>query len=382
MTRLSTFLIALALLSASCTGTPDIEIPEDIAAMENVAVFSGEAEPLYDITFTEEAKFGDTDEVFIGSISGIAADENGNVFMADGREATILVYDRNGNFRFTIGRRGEGPGEFNSVYRPKLYNGHLYVLDVQQQRVSVFDPENGEFIRNIAMGGGGQDFNGFPLSMDPLSEGRFLVSYNTMERDGERYLRTYVPAILDNEGEKIESGFVEFRPGVMHMMQSENSIQIMSLPYLGESVFDITSKEELVWGFTDRVFLQFLSLNGEYIRSIYHSRVNPPLDRQEMLANYEDEAMRNSIRNLGIPDVRQAFQQFKIDDENRIWISLTTGNRDENEWWVLAETGEKLAAFTRPTTDRIDLVKDGNAYFRETDEETGLVEVVKYRFDL
>ena len=61
---------------------------------------------------------------------------------------------------------------------------------------------------------------------------------------------------------------------------------------------------------------------------------------------------------------------------------MPTTDDQENEIWILAETGEKLAVFRRPATDRIELVKDGFLYLRETDTETGIVEVVKYGFDL
>lgn len=366
---------------AACSGEAEIEIPEDIAAMENVAVFPGDAEPRYNISFSREALFGDTDEIFISSISGIDVDDSGNLFLADNSEGVIYAYDPNGNYRFTIGRRGEGPGEFNSVYQPTLKDGNLYVLDVQQQRASMFNPSDGSFIRNISMAGGGQDFSGFPLSFSPLEGDRFLVYYNSMKRDGEKFDRQYIPRVLDSEGEILQSDIVEFKPGEMFMMQSENSIQIMSLPYMGESRFSLTQNEEIIWGFTDRVFLQIVSVDGEYQRSIYHSRENPPLDRMAFLENYEDEAIRNSIRGLGIPDVRQAFLNLYIDDVDRIWISLTTENTEENEWWVLDKGGEKLASFMRPSNIGYLLSKDGYVYFREETEE-GLLEVVKYKFEL
>ncbi|TVR32952.1 MAG: 6-bladed beta-propeller [Balneolaceae bacterium] len=373
-------LFVLILFAAACSSDPDIEIPEDIAEMENVAIYPGDAEPKYDITFSKEAVFGDTDEIFISSISGIAVDESGNLFLADNSEAIVHAYDPEGNYRFNIGRRGEGPGEFNSTYQPILHNANLYVLDIQQQRASVFNPSDGSFIQNIRMAGGGQNFSGFPLGFYPLSGDRFLVYYNSMENDGDRYHRKFFPRILDSEGEILQSDIVDFKPGEMFMLQSENSIQITSLPYMGESRYSLTQDEEIIWGFTDRVFLQILSTDGEYKRSIYHSRQNPPLDRTAFLENYEDEAIRNSIRGLGIPDVRQAFLSFIIDSEDRIWIALTTEDMQENEWWVLDKEGEKLAAFMRPASVRLLAAKNGKAYFFE-ENEVGLQEVVSYRIE-
>ncbi|MFO7845353.1 MAG: 6-bladed beta-propeller [Balneolaceae bacterium] len=373
--------VTLLFIISACSSEPEMEIPEDIAAMENVAIYSGDEEPKYDISFSKEAVFGDTDEIFIRSISGIAVDESGNLFLADNREAVVHAYDPTGNYRFKIGRRGEGPGEFNSAYQPILHNGDLYVLDIQQQRVSLFNPDDGSFIKNIRMGGGGQDLSGFPLGFSPLSGDRFLVYYSSMDRNGEKYYRKFIPRLLDSEGEILQDDIVEFKPGEMFMLQSENSIQMMSLPYMGESRYALTQDEEIIWGFTDRVFLQVVSTDGQYKRSIYHSRQNPPLDGTALLENYEDEVMRNTIRELGIPDVRQAFQNFVVDSEDRIWIALTTEDTEENEWWVLDNIGEKLAAFKRPVSDRLLASKNGMAYFFE-ENEVGLQEVVGYRIEL
>jgi hypothetical protein len=350
--------------------------------MENLAVYSGLEEPQYDISLTEQARFGDTDEIFISTISGIAVDDNGNLFLADQSEATVHSYDADGQYRFSIGRRGEGPGEFNAAYQPRIHNGELFVLDINQQRISVFNPVDGSFLRTHPLGGGTDDFSGFPVQAEPLSDGRFLVFYNQMDRDGEKFLMGRIPRILDGEGNVLSSGFVEFDPAEMFMLQSDNNIRVMSLPFMGSTYADVSPAEEIVSGFSDRILLHAFNMEGDTIRSIYHSREKPPLDRDGMIANYEDEAMKDALRNMDIPDTRQAFTDIETDDQNRIWITLTTMNEEENEIWVLAQTGEKLAAFTRPATDMMELVRDGHVYFRVTDEETGIVEVVKYGFSL
>ncbi|MCC5941533.1 MAG: 6-bladed beta-propeller [Balneolaceae bacterium] len=375
------YLITLSLLITGCYGEEVVKIPEDIAAMQNVAVYSGDADPIYSITLEKTALFGDTDDLFLRSIGGITVSDSGDLYLADSQEGSVHVYDEFGSHTFSIGRKGEGPGEFTRADRPQLFNGELYVLDVQQQRVSVFDPNNGQFLRNISMGGGSQDISGFPVNFEAISENRFLAFYNSMQQDGERFLRKEVLRVLDEDGKEIASDFIEFEAGEMFMIRGENSIQIMSLPFMRDTHSEINSNEQIVWGYSDRIFLQFVSLDGEYIRSVYHSKENPPLDRAAMLSRYEDPAVRESIRSLDIPETRPAFQYFRIDDENRIWISLNTEDEDENEIWVLDPDGEKLAQFTRPSVNRLLLVKDSYAYFHEENED-GLQEVVKYRVEI
>ena len=222
------------------------------------------------------------------------------------------------------------------------------------------------------------DISGFPVGFEPLSDNRILATYSSMVRDGERLNRTPLLKIMDENGEEIASGIVDLTPGEMLMIQSETSIQIMSLPFLRQSYHVIDGNENILWGYTGRVHLQFVSLEGEYLRSIYYSRPNPPLNRSAMLANFEDEGVRESVRALDIPETRPAFQAFLVDDENRIWITLFTEDEQENEIWVLDESGEKLAEFKKTADNMLQLVKDNYAYFLEVEEETGLQKIVKY----
>jgi hypothetical protein len=375
-------LISVSLLVTGCSGETSVDIPEEIAAMQNVAIYPGDADPLNNITLTEVARFGDTDELFIRSISGIDVDDRGTLFLADRAEATLHVYDAMGEYQYSIGRKGEGPGEFNAVYAPRLHENELYVLDVMQQRVSVFNPDDGTFLRDHPLGRNSRDTSGFPVSFSPITDNRFLVYYNRMRQDGDLFFHTPIASLLDENGNTLASDFIDFKPGEMFMLRDENSIQIMPLPFMRGSQTGLTRNETVLWGYTDRIFLKEISLEGEYIRGIYHARANPSLNRAAMMEQFDDDAVREGIRSLDIPGTRPAFQTFRIDDRNRIWLRLNTDDLENVEWWVLDETGEKLATFTRSEEEHLELVKREYIYFRQTDEDTGIQEIVKYRVEM
>lgn len=369
-----------AIFTSCSSGAMEIDIPEDIAALENVAVYSGDAAPLHDISFERQARFGDTDDIYIGSMAGVAVADDGTLFLADRIEAVVHIYNASGEYQSTIGGKGEGPGEFLSVSSLRLFNGELFALDTQQQRVSVFDAAGHDYLRSHTLSGGTQDISGFPVAAEPLSGDRFFVLYNSMQREDEKFYRKYMPRILDAEGNTLASEFIDFPRSEMLLLQSDNMISIRSLPFLGESHIGFGKNEEIVTGFSDRLLFHVISLEGDTLWSIYHSKTLPPLDRAAMLANIEDEASRKEISAMDIPETRQAFETFYMDDENRIWVSTTTEDTDVNIWWVLSDTGEKLAEFSRNATDRIMMVKGDNVYFMGEDEDTGLQEIAKYKF--
>jgi sugar lactone lactonase YvrE len=85
--------------------------------------------------------------------TGVAVDEDGNLYVADTWNNRIEVFDADGTYIRQFGKHGDGPGYFA---RPKGValdaDGHLWVTDAMQDRVQVYTPE-GRLL--IYMGGHG-----------------------------------------------------------------------------------------------------------------------------------------------------------------------------------------------------------------------------------
>jgi sugar lactone lactonase YvrE len=85
--------------------------------------------------------------------TGVAVDEDSNVYISDTWNNRVEVFDADGNFIRTFGKAGDGPGYFA---RPKGIaidvDGHVWVADAMQDRVQVYTPE-GRLL--IYMGGHG-----------------------------------------------------------------------------------------------------------------------------------------------------------------------------------------------------------------------------------
>jgi len=74
--------------------------------------------------------------------SGLAVDQEGNLYVCDTLNDRIEVFDADGKFISTYGKNGDGPGYFA---RPKGIaidgDGHIWVADGMQDRVQVFNKE-------------------------------------------------------------------------------------------------------------------------------------------------------------------------------------------------------------------------------------------------
>lgn len=95
------------------------------------------------------------------SPGGLALDHKGNILVLDFGSSCIQVFGSRGELVKTVGRRGNGPGEF-AVPREITVDrfGNWFVADTLNHRIQVFDPE-GTFVLSFGKKGAGPgEFNG------------------------------------------------------------------------------------------------------------------------------------------------------------------------------------------------------------------------------
>ena len=84
----------------------------------------------------------------------VKASKDGSIYVLDERDICIKVYDREGKYLRTVGRQGQGPGEFSSGY---LFfdissDGKIYIMDCINSCVIIMD-KDGTFIQSFRLPG-------------------------------------------------------------------------------------------------------------------------------------------------------------------------------------------------------------------------------------
>jgi hypothetical protein len=125
MCRVRLGLTALAFLAACAPERPDRE---------------GDP-PRWDLVEELTIGAGSAGAPISGSITAIAVDSTGQMYLFDGQVQQLHVYAADGTYERSIGRRGDGPGEFRGAtdvaIRP---SGEILVVDSRNQRYSLFRP--------------------------------------------------------------------------------------------------------------------------------------------------------------------------------------------------------------------------------------------------
>ncbi|NOR45952.1 MAG: 6-bladed beta-propeller [Candidatus Delongbacteria bacterium] len=109
----------------------------------------------------------------------VAVDSKGNIYVLDSRLASITIFDKNGNFLKSIGRKGTGPGEFKLPWQMIILNDTLYVSDNASSQLSVFENKF-NFIRNFTLGN-----NNTLIVMIPIDSNSFISATQSWKVESE-----------------------------------------------------------------------------------------------------------------------------------------------------------------------------------------------------
>jgi hypothetical protein len=354
---------------------------------------------------------GEDDEEIFGVIVDIIADDEGNFYLLDAQLNEIKVYSADGEFLRTIGREGEGPGEFRGAFNMFLVpGGNIGVLQAFPSKIIVLTPM-GDPAGEYPLPEVGEEDGGFRALLGAQYAGDNLaITYALNQPSEAGFSQMSILALVDSKGE------TEIR------LHSQTSSMSVSNALIAETEWDSFRNR---WTATPdgRAFscVKF----GEYSINMWDSQGK--LDRV-IHREYPDHA-RNAeemerllkiykgfTRRIPLPDLK-----FEIEENwnqvQRLW------GRDDGTLWVQTSRGsqglpdgvlgtfdiyDERGHFTRQTTlngdgdpqndgyffvrDRLFVVTDflhammalqggAGADDEEPGDEVELMEIISYRVD-
>jgi hypothetical protein len=164
-TKIVTFVLSLSLFISfvSCQ-KQKTEWQGTIEELNGVTIVRNPKEGLWDskektsVTIVEERQIGKLDgpeEFLFVSISDVAVNTKGDIYVADRRLNEVRKFNKDGEYLLSLGRKGQGPGEFQNVkiISVNIHND-LIAFDSRLGRISIFS-DKGELIKTTQklMGG-------------------------------------------------------------------------------------------------------------------------------------------------------------------------------------------------------------------------------------
>ncbi len=303
------------------------------------------------VTITDEALGG---KGFFSQLSDVAVDDKGRVYVSDAKENNIKVFDAAGAYLKTIGRLGQGPGEFNYPTEIEFVRGRLYVRELWNHRVSVFDAE-GVFIKSVSYDMAESSWWG----MRALPDGRFIVQKEVFDF---KDLNAPHESRLD-----LYSGDLVFLKTLYrHEIRQNKYISEpvrtnVPIPFAPDVRWSILPDGKIVVGYSGSYEIEIHDPDKGRLASFKHDYKPAEVTQRDketyfqgMVSGYGGPggttmtkgAPDHVIKNTEFPKFKPPFLDLKADGQGRIWVELygTTASNESQPLDIFDSAGRFLGS--------------------------------------
>jgi len=300
----------------------------------------------------------------------------------------IKVYEPDGRFLTRLGRQGEGPGEFLDISSIQATKNQLFVYDRNQQRAVVFSIDSLTYNYTINLAENRDQFDelsdAYLRNLNVRSNDTLLMTFSTSNFSDEMnnwdsIENTALFYNMDGKGRIISEKLLETKSSI-HILIPYGARSVGTpVSFTGELLTSFSDDGDIYVNWSNDFLIKVYNNGGEYKHAFYYPHEKIPLTKETALNVGVPERTIENMSSMDLSETWPALNSMLIDDENRLWISTIVEDFDVYQWWVLdASDGSLLARFSWSRSKQIEKVKNGKLYTRETDEETGLQEIVRY----
>ncbi len=306
---------------------------------------------------------------FLPGWVSIGIDEAGTIYACDIGNRRVQVFDRSGSFVRTLGRQGQGPGEFSypsAVYLDQA--GDAYIGT--GRALVVFDRE-GVFKKNVPV----KTF----LSTMILGPGGTIIGTtqpNTRAEGGPK--NTLVQLGPDGELQRTLAVFPAYgaSPG-----------QMLVHWYSGAIAFCGRLEDSLYYAFSLDYLIHVVDGEGRELFAFSKAEKSQGISGEEADLTREDGIFAwfgpgdPKTAPLGLPGHRPFFKRFLSDDLGRLYVirfrPITEKAVNTSEVDVFSKDGIYLYRMTWPFLPEV--IKGGYLYEVRQDESAGLTRILRHR---
>ena len=350
------FLVLAAGLAAACSG--------DIGARDAAG---GAEYPQYPRPWANgppsevllEATSGD--DVFLSHVRDVVADSEGRVYVIDSQEAGVIALNADLSHDRTIGREGEGPGEFTRTGSMQVLSGDsLLVWDYPPQRITVFPPGNDEaaYVHSL----GTQELSSQTRRLAG-STGYVAQSSTAYMADGTDEGETRIAVlrhVREEGGRAVDEVVYQYPAGESLVLRGEGTVSMAGHPFGRGSFTGIWGGVQIVYASSDALEVKIVDLQGG-VRTAFAYPTTPISVTGAELDDAADgmgRRMGNLLRE-GAPYVWPTLTGLVVDDEGHIWLGIHKGDPSTREWAAFMVDGTHVMSVSLPAGLAVHTVRNG-----------------------
>jgi hypothetical protein len=348
---------------------------------------TGKIRLIHELTIDDETL---PENVFLESPRDLAFDASENIYVCDYRSHNIKVFDSSGKFMKTLGREGQGPGEFQGPYRISVAKDRIAVWELRNRRISVLNL-HGEHLKSIQILIG----EGRPDKIRPLPNGNFVfgmekMNYQDLDKPQEYTIEIYSPEL---ENKKILYSQEIWQNRYIRAPNFTNLPQ----PFAALVYWGVSPAGKIIVGFSDSYTIEVYDSEKGKLSSFSHSYEPVKVTEQDKKQWFAGITSRSTtgatkkgasdflVKNTKFPKHKPPFQHIMVDGDGNLLVFPYKKNdiRNVKSFDAFNSQG-KFISNVQIEGDVAFLyyswVKTRGNYiwFIEQDEE-GLLKIIKYR---
>lgn len=341
MKKLKTFLFLLTVLLFVFS----YNFSQKIETVDGIRVIHNEKEGMWGSSPKIELKLIQTigdinvedENLAFRSPRDIVLDSTGDMYILDAGNNRIQKLSPKGDFISSIGRKGQGPGEFNYPRSMEMdANDNLYVFDAGNRRIQIFT-SNGNVLKTVK-------FTQFSMYSIRLLKSRLLVMGGVTDLRALMDETKPLPKLLtvvDMEG-KIKKEFGEIR--------DYNDVNVNSHANWFE--FDVDEEGNICVSFQRQNRIEKYAPDGEL------------LWKSDRILNYDTKVhdkgfIKRDDRGTSIqaPTMNTVSQGISVDGKGRIWINTLNRQMTKEEMGMSISVGGVTRKLQEPKIQKMDIFK-------------------------
>lgn len=327
---------------------------------DGIRVVKNPQEPIWNKNICEikaELTIGEAEgaeEYMFQRIGVIAVDNEERIYISDWKESRIKVYNQKGVYLRTIGRKGQGPGEFEGITGIQILpENEIVVYDSRIRRLSFFC-QDGSLIKSLSI----HDIPALDLRMN--AAGGYVASTLFLDPNTARAVTSI--GIYDSDLRLVKTIAVS----------EPEDVQTPFLPFL---VWTTLNDDLILFGFNKNYKLQILAPDGQMIKKIENDYTPVKItdeERKERLKRLQQPD------NKDVPKYHPAFRSVTSDEDGRLFVQtwVKSKNSEGYIYNVHDKDGRFLAELVLKFPPRI--WKNNKLYCVEEDAD-GYQSVKRYQ---
>jgi hypothetical protein len=350
-------ILSLALIVVACeSGTPDaasfqqldsagIPVVMNAAPTESVARWRIADPPRFQIGLADGPQEYLFDRVFGGAILS-----DGTVVVANVGTFELRLFDAGGAHLRSVGREGDGPGEFRNLRLAGSFAGDsLLAYDMRLRRATVFTADL-TLVRSNTI----PEARETTRSVGVLSDGSFVLARSPASVSAGGLARMpWSIDVLTPEGEvRVSLGVFPGSEGYA-VVPPDGGYTGIGVPF-GRDVAFAVGRDRIVVGTDDAFSFRHYDASGAVVRVIRLDQQSAPVDPAELesiiagirsrdigrLTPYRDQALAEMPRHTTKP----AFRSPLIDRDLNLWVRSYANSFPGSASWTVFDPEGKLVA--------------------------------------